>query len=185
MQFWFVRHGESEHNAQGMFCGSLDSPLTTKGHQQARQAAQFFLDKQCQWIVTSPLVRAYETAEPIARQQKLHLIIDSRLKEHSKGDKENTEYMKMRSFQWRDIPGAEPMESLYERTLSSLQDLSELNGVGIIVSHAGVARAVEAIRTQTSPAELYDLGKVGNAEPYLVTIPDLLLRSNQTTHGTS
>jgi broad specificity phosphatase PhoE len=174
VQFWFVRHGESCHNAAGLFCGSIDSPLTEKGYQQADRVSRFFVDKACDWIATSPLSRAHDTARLIAKHQGLQLIIDERLSEHAKGSMENTKHRKMKSRKWSEVADAEPLTDFYDRVFQSLSSLRHCQGTGIVVSHAGVARAVEAVATQTQPNDLYDLKKVKNAQPKLFVLPDEL-----------
>ena len=37
--FWYLRHGETDWNAQGLSQGSIDIPLNPTGLEQARSAA--------------------------------------------------------------------------------------------------------------------------------------------------
>lgn len=62
-----LRHGESVGNAESRWQGQADYPLTEKGRQQAQALAKRWLDekRQFNWILTSPLSRARETAEII------------------------------------------------------------------------------------------------------------------------
>lgn len=170
MDFWFVRHGESAHNAEGLFCGSINSPLTGAGFLQAEKAAEFFTGIWVDWVVTSPLQRAVVTAKAIESTTGMQAIVDPRLSEHAKGVLEGTPYRKMSSHEWDTVPGAETMQHLYRRVHDSLSDLVLLGGTGIIVSHAGVARAIQSIQQGTPAADLYNLNKVRNAEPYKVEI---------------
>ncbi len=170
MRFWFVRHGESFHNSKSLFCGSIDSPLTELGVNQSLHVAQFFVREQIDWVASSPLKRARQTAECVAAAVGLGVTIDGRLTEHTKGVLEGEPYRKMRSSEWVNVDGAEPMVDLYTRVEECLKDLSVLGGVGVVVSHAGVGRAIQAIRRQVEPESLYELKKVGNADPYLVNL---------------
>lgn len=65
---YFIRHGLSEANVQGVATGSTDTPLTQKGREQAdtagRQAKQENLVFDI--ILSSPLSRAHDTAQAIA-----------------------------------------------------------------------------------------------------------------------
>ncbi len=66
---YFVRHGESQNNVEGVFAGQRnDSQLTEKGKKQARAAGKEFQDKRVRIdrIISSPLKRALGTAEIIA-----------------------------------------------------------------------------------------------------------------------
>jgi 2,3-bisphosphoglycerate-dependent phosphoglycerate mutase len=64
---WLIRHGESESNAGLPGSGPSDTPLTRLGLQQAEQVAEAFPEPPA-LIVTSPFLRAWQTAQPtIAR----------------------------------------------------------------------------------------------------------------------
>ncbi len=62
---YFVRHGQSTHNAADVF-QSPDSPLTELGKQQAQFIADRVKNLSCQALLASPWPRAKETAEIIA-----------------------------------------------------------------------------------------------------------------------
>lgn len=61
-----TRHGETDWNAMGVLQGWLDVPINDEGRRQAHQLAVDFADAGFVSIVSSPLVRARETAEIIA-----------------------------------------------------------------------------------------------------------------------
>jgi broad specificity phosphatase PhoE len=61
MDVYFVRHGESEHNAG--FSTSTDSPLTPLGREQARSTGKRLAGLGLEALYCSPQLRALETAE--------------------------------------------------------------------------------------------------------------------------
>lgn len=65
-----VRHGESALNAADCFTGRLDVPLTPAGAAQARQAARLVAASgyPVGAVLTSPMLRARQTAEIIAAE---------------------------------------------------------------------------------------------------------------------
>jgi uncharacterized phosphatase len=65
---YFCRHGESELNKAGVFAGLTNTPLTDEGREQARTEGLKATGHGIDTIVCSPLGRAVETAEIIARQ---------------------------------------------------------------------------------------------------------------------
>lgn len=83
----FVRHGQSDYNAEGRFQGSLDDPqLTSKGWKTAVQCGRHLNKNHVDVIVCSPLRRARQTAEAIVStygQGDLvpPIIYDARLRE--------------------------------------------------------------------------------------------------------
>ncbi|MBI1854496.1 MAG: histidine phosphatase family protein [Chloroflexi bacterium] len=76
--FVFLRHGESVGNAEERFQGQSDYPLTEAGRAQAQALAERWLKEQMTFdlAVTSPLVRAKETAQIIAEMLNIPLEED-------------------------------------------------------------------------------------------------------------
>ncbi len=64
----FLRHGQSTANAAGVWQGQLDFPLSEFGREQARQAGRALAGSPVAGVYTSPLLRASQTAEGIARE---------------------------------------------------------------------------------------------------------------------
>ena len=94
-----VRHGQSLSNIRETFTGQMDSPLTELGHKQAACTADYLADRQIDAIYSSDLLRAMQTAEPVARMHGLEIVPDVRLREICGGD-------------WEGRVGAE-IEKLY------------------------------------------------------------------------
>jgi probable phosphoglycerate mutase len=63
IRVFLIRHGESESNAGLPSADPGSAPLTPDGHRQARQVAQVLPDVPA-LIVTSPYLRARQTAQP-------------------------------------------------------------------------------------------------------------------------
>ena len=63
-----TRHGETDWNRQGILQGWLDVPLNDSGREQAYAMAAQFAASGFSGVWSSPLVRALETAEIIARE---------------------------------------------------------------------------------------------------------------------
>src|ERR1700754_1955827 len=86
--FWFLRHGETDWNAQGLSQGNVDIPLNGTGIAQAHAAGKWLCNRGIASIVASPLSRARRTAEIVAESLGLPVIIDSDLREVSFGVQE-------------------------------------------------------------------------------------------------
>lgn len=98
-----VRHGQSEHNANNLHAGWLDSPLTVKGIGQALAAGRLIKDQNIQLhhVFASDLQRAYITAEQILEvleQEQLSVFQESSIKERHCGIYEGVERDLSRSF---------------------------------------------------------------------------------------
>jgi broad specificity phosphatase PhoE len=86
---YVVRHGENPANINREFSYKLiDYSLTPKGFQQAEATARFFAAHQIDAIYSSPLKRAFETAEAIARPLRLPISIVEEFRENNVGDLE-------------------------------------------------------------------------------------------------
>ncbi|WP_282606959.1 histidine phosphatase family protein [Pelagibius sp. Alg239-R121] len=78
---YVVRHGQTEWNIAKRFQGQQDSPLSNLGQRQAQAAAAFLRNAGIDQLYASPLGRAWDTAETIARQVGKDRVSDDRLKE--------------------------------------------------------------------------------------------------------
>lgn len=80
-----VRHGEADSNRDGRFGGWSPVPLTDRGRAQAARAAAELVTRQPTALVTSDVVRAVQTAEPIAAALGLEPRLEPGLRERSLG----------------------------------------------------------------------------------------------------
>ena len=67
MLLYCVRHAESSYNAEGRIQGHLNVPLSDLGRRQSEAVAAALAPLPIEALFVSPLRRAIETAEPIAR----------------------------------------------------------------------------------------------------------------------
>lgn len=67
-KLYFVRHGLTEMNVSGHYSGTSETPLTPKGKKQAKAAGKIAKDFNIDYIVSSPLSRAHNTAKIIAKE---------------------------------------------------------------------------------------------------------------------
>ena len=66
MKLYIIRHGETFENASNRLQGRIDSNLTEEGKKQALEVRNYFVDKEVDLIVSSPLKRCVETANIIS-----------------------------------------------------------------------------------------------------------------------
>jgi broad specificity phosphatase PhoE len=88
--FWFLRHGETDWNAQGLSQGNIDIPLNPTGVAQAQAAARLLRGRGIAWIVSSPLSRAWDTAMMVAAEVGAPVSAQDDLREVSFGVHEGT-----------------------------------------------------------------------------------------------
>ncbi len=88
MRLILVRHGETEHNRDGLTLGRADVPLNDRGRAQAAALAASFARPPAA-IYTSPLVRASDTAGAIAAATGVAVVTESDLIEMDVGEMEH------------------------------------------------------------------------------------------------
>lgn len=155
---FIVRHGQSQANFPQDIYG-LDRSLTEKGKEQAHQAAKKFKRLHIDAIISSPLIRAKETAEIIAAELKLPFDTKPSLRDrifgqlegrHTKEVKEELkELFEMRKklpySKWKKIAfaeGYETDEQMMDRFIGALQEIAKTNkGKTILItSHVSLIR---------------------------------------------
>lgn len=153
-EFYFVRHGESESNADGRIQGHTDSPLSELGRSHAQAAARWLTDKGIDTVLTSPLSRARQTATAISRhagapeptpvreliELDTGIYSDVRIRELASVDDEL--FRRFRVHSWEVVPEAERISSLLGRARLVWDELIRRAGEGsrrvVCVSHGGM-----------------------------------------------
>lgn len=85
MKLYIIRHGETEWNKEKRLQGQCEVPLNEYGRELARITSKALCDTRFDIVYSSPLSRAYETAQIIAGDRNISIIKDDRLKEISFG----------------------------------------------------------------------------------------------------
>ena len=80
-----IRHGQSQGNLEGRFGGHLPTSLSERGHREAEATAQALQREEIAAIYSSDLLRAVQTAEPLAHLTGLEIIQTTAFRERSVG----------------------------------------------------------------------------------------------------
>jgi probable phosphoglycerate mutase len=105
MELIWVRHGLPERIAPGRGVPA-DPGLTAEGHEQARRLADWLAHESINAVLSSPLRRARETAEPVARAHGLPVEIVEGLAEY---DRLSDNYIPMEELRATDDPRLQAM----------------------------------------------------------------------------
>jgi broad specificity phosphatase PhoE len=147
-QLFLVRHCEPA--LTGVLLGQCDPPLSKRGREQA---AAIFLDVAI--VYTSPLCRARETAELIARGARIEVVDE--LKEISYGswdgrrwaeiEAEDPELAARKHADWRNVavPGAELWNDFETRVRAAFAKIGKGSTPAAVVAHAGVLHVIAAV----------------------------------------
>ncbi len=168
--FYFIRHGQTDWNLEGRMQGQTDIPLNNTGREQAHAAIPYFKDLDIDLIVSSPLSRAYETAEIINQTIKVPIKTNKDLRERSFGSNEGRvakvvkeEYARNQNMKVQiDFNGfpqsldAEASDDYKNRLFAALDDiLTEFDSEKILISaHNGFFKVMSHILVDdASPCE--------------------------------
>ena len=80
-----LRHGETDWNRELRFQGHVDVALNAIGLEQARRLARRLAGEMAHGLYASDLLRARQTAHPVARQLALASVTDPALREQNFG----------------------------------------------------------------------------------------------------
>lgn len=145
-----IRHGQSEADLLDVHEGRADFSLTALGHQQAEAMALHVAEEyNVQRLISSPLIRAFQTAEHLSRKSGITIETEPLLMEFNNGllagmDRKSAE----ERFPY--IPDLPVHQSLYqqesklefrfraETILSKVVTESVEDSVTAIVSHGGM-----------------------------------------------
>lgn len=151
---YFVRHGQTVWNVEDKICGMTDSPLTQKGREQAKEAAELLLkgNYRIDEILYSPLSRARDTALIISEVTGIPAREEKRLKEQNFGKWEGTSpragipFREDKKNFVYDFDGGESMVRFCHRIYDLLDEIrdEESDKIYLLVAHNGVARAVQS-----------------------------------------
>lgn len=147
-----ARHGESEANLLGEFSNrGTKHPLTPLGREQARAlAARLDHDGGVERILSSPVLRARQTADVVAEVLGAEIVIDDRLREFDVGRFEGSrapehwaEYDEVVAA-WaagdrdRRVGGGESLREIEDRLGSLLVEVAARPGTSLLVGHGGL-----------------------------------------------
>jgi broad specificity phosphatase PhoE len=156
MRLLLIRHGQTEWNAAHRAQGHADIPLDEVGQQQAQAVADHLANREIHEVWSSDLLRAMQTAEPVARSAGATLRTVELLRERSFGEWEGLHFREIganidaasvaQGVHKADVrpPGGESIRDVWNR-LSTLPELiAKTQKPVAIVSHGGTLSLVLA-----------------------------------------
>jgi broad specificity phosphatase PhoE len=176
-----IRHGQSTANASGVWQGQLEFPLSAEGRRQAVETGRALKGTSISGVYASPLARAFETAEIVAREAGFSgkaVPVPGLMERHggileghtwAEQEERNPEFAKKflalpEEERWT-LVGAETDEEIlarFERALSEIFSYHlSTEGPIVVVSHGGVMRAF--LRECFGPSVLPGTERASNA----------------------
>jgi broad specificity phosphatase PhoE len=147
MELILVRHGETPWNRERKVQGITDMELNDTGRRQARQLALSLKDHEIRRIYSSPLKRAYETAEAVNRFHDVPIHRRNALMEMDSGDLEGFSMQELMAVEndflqrWMadpatiKMPHGESFIEVQERAWRAIADIIVQPENALVVSH--------------------------------------------------
>jgi phosphoserine phosphatase len=157
LELIIIRHGETAWNTGDIFRGRVPIPLSEKGINQAGLLADYLGKKKIDAVYCSPLNRAVQTAQSVARKQNLTAQPMTNLNDLDFGEWEGlsiqevkTRYKEIYDL-WikrpdvAQVPKGETLESARKRVMSALAEIMAAHKEGIvaIVTHRVMTKVLE------------------------------------------
>lgn len=152
-KLYFMRHGLSEMNKQGLRSGLTNTPLTDEGRAGAKQAGKGAHNLSIDTIVASTLDRAFETAQIVASEINHpieNILTSPLLVERDFGALEGLPYTPENDTD--DVENIETTEQIFARARQALDWVETLPGDTIlIVAHGAIGRAIRHVANPDIP----------------------------------
>lgn len=197
IDFYFLRHGKSEGNMQGLVQGRLNYPLSGEGRDQAETTGKWFLGKRIVKVFTTPLDRGKETARivsgvaalPDPEELPALIELDTGLftgitLEEAKARFPEV-YRRFLHESWEAVEGAETIQMLKERALfawntliTAAKDAAITNPeerIGVLaVSHAGFLQWI--VKVTLGSSSWFPLLPMGDCGIYQLSVQGTVSR---------
>jgi len=154
-KFILARHGETVWNIEKIYRGRADVNLDEMGIKQAELLGNYLSHWGLEAIYSSPLRRALDTANIIARYQKIGVHIAEDLIDFDYGEWQSLPEQEAKRLyptlhnEWHNnphkvkMPGGESLEDVRRRVIKVVNDvLARYQGSVVLVSHRVVNKAL-------------------------------------------
>ena len=150
-----ARHGQTEWNVEEVFRGQIDLELNQTGLKQAELLAEYLSGQKIEAVYSSPLKRAFKTAEAVARRHKLRVEIVNGLTDCDFGQWQGLHLQEVKDKysqlyqQWAEspqlvnLPGGESLDGVRERALAVVAKVTAKHRWAVVlVSHRVVNKVL-------------------------------------------
>jgi broad specificity phosphatase PhoE len=151
-----TRHGETDWNVSEVFRGRADVGLNDVGMRQAELLAEYLGHEKIDFVYSSPLKRAVQTAEAIAARQGIKVSVVPNLIDFDFGEWQGLSVNEVRDRypelyrDWLDtpeqvrMPGGESLHDVTARAMPFAEDAVMRCGEGrlVLVSHRVVSKVL-------------------------------------------
>jgi len=192
-----ARHGETAWNVERIFRGRTDVSLDEVGIKQAELLGKYLSNWKLEAIYSSPVKRALDTANIVARYQKIGIHVAEGLIDFNYGEWQSLPEQEVKRLypallnEWHNnpqrvkMPGGESLEDVRKRAIEVVDDvLSKYQGSVVLVSHRVVIKVLICSLLGLDNSHFWNI----NLDVGGITIFDyvdgrfILTRHNDTSH---
>ena len=150
-----ARHGETVWNVEKIYRGRTDVNLDEVGVKQAELLGRYLRNWELEAIYSSPLIRAIDTANIIARYQKIGVHITEGLVDFDYGEWQSLPEQEAKRLyptlynEWHNnphkvkMPGGESLEDVKRRAIGVVNDvIPKYQGSIVLVAHRVVNKVL-------------------------------------------
>lgn len=157
MKLYIIRHGETDWNKEKRLQGQSNTDLNEYGRELARITGEALQDVEFDYVYSSPLRRAVETAQILLGEASVEIQTDERLMEIGFGTDEGVPASERREtfpaffedpLRYEPAEGGESYEMLCKRTHGFIQDVivplsqAEPDATVMISGHGAMNRSL-------------------------------------------
>lgn len=147
MKLYITRHGQTDWNLNKVIQGKTDIALNETGRTQARVIQAELSGVKLDYIFSSPLIRAVETAQIINEGHQLTIHCDERLSERGFGDFEGSAIADFdfcgfwNKEKENEFPSCEKTTDFFNRVYSFIDECKSkyYDKTILVVAHGGVS----------------------------------------------
>lgn len=172
MKLYYVRHGKTKGNADGIYVGRIDSPLLPESAEASKSIGRQLIEsgERIDAIYTSSLRRQLDTAKIIAAEINYpegKIIITDLLLERAGGTfegKSQAEFFAA-SEEEQVNAGAESFKDLSSRAVSMVEraKAEHPNGTVLFVGSAAIGEMMQAMIKHNDHTKMFDDGPMPNS----------------------
>jgi len=143
-----VRHGETEWSRSGRHTSSTDVPLLDEGERAAEALGRRLAGRSFALVLSSPLIRARETARIAGLAGAAAVTVDLRELEYGSYEGLTTPEIRRERPGWElwadGAPGGEPLAAAAERADRVIARAAEAEGDVALFAHGHILRVIGA-----------------------------------------
>jgi probable phosphoglycerate mutase len=199
MKIYITRHGETEWNKKRIIQGSMDSPLTEEGVRGAERLSERLRETHFDFVITSPLYRAYRTARIILKERNIPIIKNESLQEINCGifegftfDEIWKKHPELKAKLHGDplnfrYPGGESLNEFYDRVKFGFEKIMEeySDKTILIVAHGGTIKGLTSYMIEKADPSSWFRNVVDNCSLTEIVYKDgkfSMVNYNDTVH---